>query len=336
MTDSPQPTRGKRTRQSDAKSASLASPSRLLVPLDGSQLAEAILPIADRLAEAGGATISLLHVIEKAAPTEVHGERHLTSRPEAEAYLSEIARRLREAGRRVEYHVHEVPVGNVAQSIAAHAEEKGSDLILISTHGEGGIREAIWGTIAQQVLHLSTRPVLLVQARPETHVVAFAPRTIMVPLDATAAAEGALPLATALAQQLDTRLRLVMVVPTLETVTAEQVPTATFLPSATRVLFDIQEKQANAYLEQLAEAARAAGVVTQAEVRRGSTVDELAIDTGEHADGLIVIATHGRAGLQSIWTPSVAARLLRRTRVPILLVPIVEPNAAAEEGKEKT
>ena len=127
-----------------------------------------------------------------------------------------------------------------------------------------------------------------------------------------------------------------MVVPTLETVTAEQMPTATFLPSATRVLCDVQEKQANAYLERLAEAARAAGVVTQAEVRRGSTVDELAIDTGEHADGLIVIATHGRAGLQSIWTPSVAARLLRRTRVPILLVPIVEPNAAAEEGKEKT
>jgi nucleotide-binding universal stress UspA family protein len=146
----------------------------------------------------------------------------------------------------------------------------------------------------------------------------------MVPLDATAAAEAALPAATTLARCLGAQLRLVIVVATAETVSGEQIPTATFLPTTTRALLDVQEKQALAYLERLAQSIRSTGVPAMAEVRRGETVAELATDTGEHGDGLVVVATHGRAGLQAIWSSSVATRLLRRTRAPILLVPIIE------------
>ncbi len=189
---------------------------RLLVPLDGSHLAEAVLPIAARLAEACGAAIALLHVIEKDAPSSIHGEHHLVNRADAEAYLAQLARQLAGDGRPVAFHVHEAPVGNVARSIATHAEEQESDLVVLSTHGAGGIREVLWGSIAQRVLQLSQRPMLLVRARWVTPL--FTPRTIMVPLDGTAAAEAALPLASTLARGLDAHLRLVMVVPTLETV----------------------------------------------------------------------------------------------------------------------
>jgi nucleotide-binding universal stress UspA family protein len=300
---------------------------RLLVPLDGSHLAEAVLPIAARLAEVVGATIALLHVIEKGAPSRVHGEPHLATRPDAEAYLTRLAHRFGADGRLAEYHVHEVPVGNVAQSIAAHAEDQRSDLVLLSTHGAGGIREALWGSIAQRVLQFSHRPTLLVRARAGTQPDSvFAPQTIMVSLDGTAAAEAALPLARTLARALDVDLRLVMVVPTLDTIAGEQLPQATFLPSTTRALLDAQGEQATAYLERLAAAMRSAGVPTVSEVRRGGPVAELATDAAEHADGLVVVATHGRAGLQAIWSPSVAARLLKRTQAPVLLVPIVEPD----------
>lgn len=301
---------------------------RLLVPLDGSTLAEAVLPIAARLAEACGAAVTLFHVIELGAPSRIHGGLHLATRPEAEEYLAGLARRF-EGGGRVEYHVHESPTGNVAQSIAAHAEEQRSDLVLLSTHGAGGIREVLWGSIAQRVLLLSGRPTLLVRAESASPAVRggrFDPRTIMVSLDGTAAAEAALPLAGGLAQALDVRLRLVMVVPTLETVGGEQLPQATFLPGTTRVLLDSQEEQAGDYLEHLAASVRSTGVPVYTEVRRGSAVAELAADTAEHADGLVVVATHGRAGLQAIWSPSVAARLLKRTQAPVLLVPIVEPE----------
>jgi len=296
---------------------------RLLVPLDGSHLAEAVLPMAARLAEACGAAITLLHVIEKDAPSSVHGDHHLVNRADAEAYLAQLARQLAGDGRPVAFHVHEAPVGNVAQSIATHAEEQESDLVVLSTHGAGGIRKVLWGSIAQRVLQLSHRPVLLARTRVPR---LFTPRTIMVPLDGTAAAEAALPLASTLARGLDAHLRLVMVVPTLETVAGEQWPEAALLPSTTRVLLDVQEKQATAYLEQLVASIRSTGVPIFAEIRRGGPVAQLAADTAEHADGLVVAATHGRAGLQAIWSPSVAARLLKRTSAPVLLVPIIEPD----------
>ena len=300
---------------------------RLIVPLDGSRLAEVVLPIAARLSEACDATIALLHVIEKDAPSRVHGEPHLAARFDAEDYLVRLARQFEAGGRAVEHHVHEAPVGNVAQSIATHAEDQRSDLVLLSTHGAGGIREALWGSIAQQVLQLSRRPTLLVRARAGIPAAAsFDPRTIMVSLDGSAAAEAALPLAATLAHALDVRLRLVMVVPTLDTVKGEQVPQATFLPATTRALLDAQEGQAVDYLEHLAASVQSTGLPVFTEVRRGGAVTELAADAAEHADGLVVVATHGRAGLQAIWSPSVAARLLKRTRAPVLLVPIVEPE----------
>ena len=321
------------TQEPRSHAAAVTAPvtvQRLVVSLDGSRLAEAVLPIAARLAEAFSATIALLHVVEQDAPVRIHGEPHLATRLDAEAYLTQLARQLAATGRLVEYHVHEVPVGNVAQSIAAHAEEQRSDLMLLSTHGAGGIRDVLWGSIAQQVLQVSHRPTLLVRARANTQAApVFTPRTIMVSLDGTAAAEAALPLARSLARALDVHLRLVMVVPTLETIEGGQVPQATFLPSTTRVLLDAQGEQATAYLEHLAASMRSTGVPTFAEVRRGGPVAELATDAAEHADGLVVVATHGRAGLQAIWSPSVAARLLKRTHAPVLLVPIVEPDYRA-------
>jgi nucleotide-binding universal stress UspA family protein len=299
---------------------------RILVPLDGSRLAEAALPIAARLAQVTGATISLLHVIEQDAPSTVHGERHLDDTTEAEAYLDELARELRSAGRVVDLHVHEVPVGNVARSIADHADEERSDLIVISTHGSGGLRRTLWGSIAQRVLQLSHRPVLFVrsQSGATTAQEPFTPATIMVPLDGTLPSEAALPLAVTLARALDAQLRLVLVVPTLETVTREEQPQATFLPGTTRILLQAQQEQAAAYLEDLATRLQSTGVACLPEVRRGAPLSELAADTAEHADGLVIAASHGRAGLQSIWSTSVASRLLRRTDAPVLLVPIVE------------
>jgi len=304
---------------------------RVLVPLDGSRLAEASLPIVARLADLSGATIVLLHVLERRGATTVHGERHLSGPDEAAAYLAGVAARLQRQGaqgsaRQTECHTHDVPVADVAESIAVHAEEHAIDMVVLSTHGESGIRDALWGSIAQQVAQRLTCPVLLVRVPPgaEPPATEFDPRTIMVPLDGTLAAEAALPHALALAGGLNASLRLVFVVPTVDTVSVEQMASATFMPGASRLVLDVAEEQAHQYLAGLTAVTSARGVRTIPEVRRGEAVTQLATDAGEHADGLVVIATHGRAGLQAIWSRSVAARLLRRTDAPILLVPIIE------------
>ena len=289
---------------------------RILIPLDGSRLAEASLPAGCRLGAATGATLVLLHVLERNAAPQIHGERHLTGTVEAEAYLAKVAERLAADGLAVECHAHADPVGDVAASIAIHADAHAIDLTVLCTHGAGGIRDALWGSIAEQVVQHSTYPVLLVRAGGHGEPADFQPATIMVPLDGTAAAEAAIPHAAALARNLAAQLRLVFVVPTLDTGAQ-----SSFSPRASRMLADVQERQARAYLERVAAAL---DVPAHTEIRRGNAVAELATDTGEHADGLIAIATHGRAGLQAIWSPSTAARLLRRTQAPILLVPIIE------------
>src|SRR5579859_816485 len=208
---------------------------RILVPLDGSRLAEAALPVVERLAPLFGSQVVLLHVLERGAPSTVHGERHFTNVADAERYLQGLAATLARRGIAVAHHAHDVPVGDVAESIAEHGPEEGADLIVLCTHGKGGVRDLLFGTIAQQVLQRGTTPVLLV--RPGTEDGApdkFDPRTILVPLDATIDAEAALGPAEELARKLGGQLRLTMVVATAGTIRGSTAAAATMLPAATR------------------------------------------------------------------------------------------------------
>src|SRR5574341_1515835 len=163
----------------------------LLVPLDGSGLAEAVLPATASLAERLGATVTLLHVMERDAPATIHGERHLTEMGDAESYLQEVARRLALRDQAVARHVHQPKEGDVARAIVQHAAELGVDLIVLSTHGRGGLRELVIGTIAQRVLQRGTAPIFLIHPTGGSPP-PFTCRTILGPLDGTAAHEPAL------------------------------------------------------------------------------------------------------------------------------------------------
>ncbi len=292
---------------------------RLLVPLDGSHLAEAVLPIVERISLACDATVVLLHIIERSAPSAVHGERHLKTADEATAYLEQIARRWHLQDMAVEYHTHNVPEGHVARSIVAHADEEHASLIVLCTHGTGGLRGFLFGTIAQQVLRGGTIPVLL--TRPvEDGAPPFAPRTVLVPLDATVAAEAALGPAEELTRALGASLHLVMVVATPNTIRGDRAATATLLPSASRAMLDLEKADALSYLDGLAERLRSPRLSVTTEVLRGDITSALAAEAAEPGVGLVVVATHGRAGLQAIWAGSVTAQLIMRTRAPVLLL----------------
>jgi nucleotide-binding universal stress UspA family protein len=298
---------------------------RLLVPLDGSSLAEAVLPVVERFALAFGARVVLLHVVERHAPASVHGDRHFTGSAEAEAYLTGLVRDLAGRGVRAVAHVHEDAEPDVAASIAAHAAEGQANLVVLCTHGRGGVRAFLWGGIAQQVLRRGTAPVLLVRTgAPGAEAVPFAPGTILVPIDATAASEAALEPATAVARKFGAPLHVAMVVETMNTLRGDRRAASLVLPSATRRVLDVEEGQARAYLSTLADRLRGEGVVVDTEVRRGDAAEQLAGEATEHKVGLVVAATHGRAGLQAIWAGSTIARLLGRTRAPVLLLRTVE------------
>lgn len=295
--------------------------SRVLVPLDGSALAETVLPVATRLAQAFGARLLLLHIIEHRAPSTVHGEPHLTEVAAAEHYLDGLVQQFADRQIAAERHVHSVPLGDVARSIADHAEEEHADLILLCTHGPAGWRGLVAGTIAQQALQRGTIPLLLVRALPpEQPAAPFQPADILVPLDRSEPAEAALAPAAAFAKALRSQLHLVTVVATSGTVAGKRTPATTLLPSATRLLLEVEQDEAEQYLAGLAQRLRADGVVVTTEVRRGDTTAQLSADDTEHQFGLIVVATHGRAGLPARLSGSVVARFVGKTSAPVLLI----------------
>jgi nucleotide-binding universal stress UspA family protein len=293
---------------------------RLLVPLDGSRVSEAVLPMAATLAKQAGARVTLLHVIERHAPPTVHGERHLTTAAEAESYLAETARRCFPPGAAVDWHVHAPEITDVAHSLAEHAGELESDLVVMLAHGRKQLRRWFVGTVAQQVLRRSLAPILLVQAGPDgTVAVPF--RQILVPLDGRAEHEAGLPAAVELARLASAPVHLLMVVPTPSALGGSEAATGQLLPTATREVLELAEQEGVQYLERHVERLREAGIPASATVARGEPADVIRDTAARLAADLIVLGTHGSAGVEAFWSGSLGQRLLGRIPASFLLAP---------------
>jgi nucleotide-binding universal stress UspA family protein len=298
-----------------------ASPHEtLLVPLDGSPAAESILPAAIALVKRLPARISLLHVIERNAPSRVHGERHLTDESEAEAYLAGIAERIAAEDVPVAWHVHVVPVGNVPLSIAAHAADHRATLILLSAHGRGDPRTWLTGAVGQGVIRHATPPVLLLRHDPKREA-PFNPGEVTVALDTEGQGEAALGPALRLARALHVPLRLLIVVPTVETVPGDQAAAARLLPSGAAAALDVEATTAAEYLTRLANRlnATATGVTVIPEIARGDPA-QVMTDVAQARSGILALATHGRSGFDALWSGSIGSRAVARGAGPLLLV----------------
>lgn len=308
---------------------------RVLVPLDGSSLAESVLPAVAYLIEVCGAEVTLLHLVESNAPQQVHGERHLSAPDEAQRYLDDLARRLPHTAP-IAAHVHTAEVDDVARAIVAHANELGSDLIVMCTHGRGGLRTWLVGNIAQQVVGLGDTPVLLIHPPEDDGTASFSCRRVLVPLDGDPEHEGALIVGTELARKCASELHLLVVVPTAGALSGYRLPTARLLPGTTSVLLDISEQQAQEYLENLLTSHNWAAWVTTAEVQRGDPT-EMIVRTAEKIDAdLIVLATHARSQLGAFWAGSVAPRVSSKMKKPMLLVPVREPGLYEEAAQRQS
>ena len=305
---------------------------RLLLPLDGSLAAEAVLSAAIALARRLPAAVTLLHVIERQAPDRVHGERHLTGEDEAEAYLGGIARRFTAEGVPVTWHVHVVPVGDIPLSIAAHAAEQGAGLIVLSAHGGGDPRSWLTGAVAQGVIRHAAPPILLLRGDPKRGRAPFAPEEVTIALDPERQGEAALPAALRLARALEVELRLLMVVPTVKTISGDQAAAARLIPSGAAAALDLETAVAEDYLAGLADqlAATAGDVAVVTEVARGDPARVMAA-RAQARPRILALATHGRAGLDALWAGSVGSRVILRGAGPYLLVH-PEPATATRRG----
>jgi nucleotide-binding universal stress UspA family protein len=289
---------------------------RILVPLDGSQMAESVLPVAVAVAKCISAQIILLHIIEDRPPRNVHGEPHLTSASESHEYLGKLVDRLR-AEVAVDMHVHEAQEHDVALSVAAHAEELDIGMIVLSTHGRSGPKRVVWGSIAQQVLRRAQVPVLL--ARPDMKVPDKL-ESLLVSLDGSPGAEIALLMAVELACDCKAQIELVRVVPTSGTLAGDEAAVARLVPTAIEAALDEEALQATGYLAEIVERLARQGAGAKPQILRGDPVQVLSDEARKSNASLIVVATHGRSGLGALWIGSVGAGLMSSADRPLLLV----------------
>lgn len=298
----------------------------ILVPLDGSRLAEAVMPAVAYLAERLGARVTLLHVVESHPPKDIHGERHLASASEARTYLEQLTARAGPGTARVACHVDDSPASDVAVAIAESARALATDLIVLCAHGWGGVRGWIYGGIAQQVVHGAVAPVMVVHPPASDPAHDFRCARVLVPLDGSAEHEGGLAVAKALARACSAELSLLGVVPTPATLSGVPATTARLLPGATSELLDLSERDIEAYLEDHVRRLRAAGVPARAETRRGDPASTIVSTARRSRSDVIVLGTHGKRGMHAFWSGSVAPRVSKSTYLPLLLVPL-DPSA---------
>jgi nucleotide-binding universal stress UspA family protein len=292
----------------------------ILVPVDGSKLAERALAIAIPLAEQHGArlVVSLVHepilplVSGGGAPVRDSGldERH---RAEQEASVTKLAQRTRKlTSVQVEA---QFAHGRIVPTLVEQAKTLRAGLIVASTHGRGGIQRFWLGSVADGLVRHATVPVLLVRGnRPAPKRVAGAPpfSRVLVPLDGSARAEEAVEAACALLHGVSARLTLLHVVHPMTAAAAA----ASELPHAP------EQEVVATYLEPVARRFASDHVDVRSDVRVDANVARVVLEAAESHDAeLIAIAGQGMSGVQRFIVGSVADKLIRTSPVPVLVVP---------------
>ena len=284
--------------------------ARILVPLDGSRLAEAVLPAVRSLGQKLGATALLLHVMEREPPTAVHGEPHLCDEQDALTYLERRAAELRRDGIAAESHVHGRPVDDVAPAVDQHAHEFGADLIAMCAHGRSNLRTRLVGSIAERILRGGSVPILL-RTVQRADVPAFDLRKLLVPVDFHHDVDAALDAARTLAARYGAAVTLLAA---LEPPAPE---TSRLLPATSALMRDYELDDLDRRLAGLADRLRSDLPEVRAVVADQPPTD--AIVAALPAD-LIVLVTDAHAGLASWYDPSTGQQLLKRPDLTLLLI----------------
>jgi nucleotide-binding universal stress UspA family protein len=286
---------------------------RILVPLDGSRLAEAVLPAACSLAGRLGASLVLLHVLEREPPRKVHGEPHLARAADAFAYLDAQAGRIGGAGVAVDTDVHERPVANVAAAIDQHAHEHAADLIAMCAHGRTNPLDRLLGSIAERILRGGSIPILLRTVRRPS-AADFQLRKLLVPIDFGHDVSAALSAARTFASAYRASV-------TLLSVPEPGSPAAALLLPATSALareFELEEVRRR--LDELATGLRAELPDVQVMVENEQPATAILAASASLPADLIILVTDAHGGLSGWYEPSTGQQLLARPDLTLLLI----------------
>ncbi|MFQ6029251.1 MAG: universal stress protein [Dehalococcoidia bacterium] len=276
--------------------------SRILVPLDGSDLAEQVLPYVRALGRSLKSPIELISTFE-AAPEEVADPRHghyahqidASTQADSLDYLNGIkSGSLDDLGVEVSCTINE---GHPAEWIVAEAEKQADTLIAMSTHGRSGMARFVMGSTTDKVLRAASSPMLIVRceegaARPREVQL----QTAIVPLDGSPLAERILAHVTTIAKSLGISVMLVRVTPHFDEMALE-------------------------YLRSIAAVMRGEGVASVEErLLHGNPAEAIVDFALETNNNLVAMTTHGRSGVGRWVLGSVTDRVVQHSGDPVLVV----------------
>jgi nucleotide-binding universal stress UspA family protein len=317
---------------------------RVVIPLDGSELAEDVLPHVAELIRGRDSQVFLLSVtpvMKGAIPpfVDLRPKRDDQQRvaQELEGYLRTVAGPLAPVAADIQVNVR---FGRPADEILTFVGEVDADLIAMSTHGRSGLGHWVFGTVTDRVLRGTECPVLLVQAEHTQPHASY--QRVVVPLDGSELAEQVLPYVQALVCAPQTAPLQgafsgnphVFLISVLATGLGERtVALLTSYPPGlqlTTTALDRAEVQLRGYLRSVATALRSQGIAAQIAVRRGVPADEILSYAVEVEADAIAMTTHGLSGMSRWVYGDVAGKVLQGAHSPVLLV---RPTFGEEKDK---
>lgn len=305
---------------------------KMVVPLDGSELAERALGYAKTPVARIGAEVTLLHIC---GPEECHCDAEkCTVQPMHRVYVEHTAQMFRNeleavAAPKIEIG-WEVLVGDPATQIVSYARERNADRIIMASHGRSGVGRWVLGSVADKVARESPVPLVIIRASAEEAERSDLPdRKILVLLDGSDMAEQVLPYAIEHAEMSSREVVLLRVCepPDIESSFIYHLTRTDYPPTKPLQREDYVEEaiakckdETKEYLTGIERRFKDDGLEVSSEILVGKPADEIVDYVGKNPFNLIAMTTHGRSGLSRWAFGSVADRVLHATSNPLLLV----------------
>ena len=293
---------------------------KILVPLDGSATAEAVLPYVEAFAAGFKIPVQLLSVIDIGAMTThlaPERVRHLENiiageEEKCASYLDNVAKIFSHSAADCR-----IVRGTPAEIVLESTQDERDTLIAMATHGRSGAKRWLLGSVAEKVLRGTTNPLFLVRAAAAKTSPQKIINSIVVPLDGSPLAERILPTVCRWARALDVEVTLVRA---FEFPTVAYVSSEIYLPDYDQFREEAR-REAAAYLKEkevglVAEGVRTVSILTL----EGPAADEI-INYAQSAPGAVIaMSTHGRSGVQRWLLGSVTEKVVRHAGDPVLVV----------------
>jgi nucleotide-binding universal stress UspA family protein len=287
----------------------------ILLPLDGSLFSESAVPLALSLSRRTGAAVRLLSVVEYFPTTDPYGWQDVL-RDQAESYLGEMAERIHgKAGGEISTAVLH---GHVVTALQTEAET--ADIVVMATHGRGGLSRAWLGSVADQTVRHAKHPVLLVRpeenGEPDPHRDWTISRMLL-PLDGSPVSEAILGHAVELGSLFGAAYHLARIVPSPKQFSSPYPP---HMIQANKERLQKEEEEAAEYLHEHAERLRAQGHTVEEKVITGVQPVHGILSEAKGSDcDFIAISAHGRGLLARAVMGSTSDKVVRGSHLPLLL-----------------